>query len=156
MSVLTVRMMQAMTSPTLSPVSPSTLSSIQQTALWSTLQLTLAHNKNKTKQSKGGQSQSLQTYSIHSTLANSSTSHDRKINRSKCKWEVAPIRNFFNRDTDLMRHIKHIHVSPRTYSCNINRCRKSCSRKGNLMQHIRTHQKSHRAQLDLVNGSSVE
>ncbi|OJJ33467.1 hypothetical protein ASPWEDRAFT_623110 [Aspergillus wentii DTO 134E9] len=79
-----------------------------------------------------------------------------KINRSKCKWEVAPIRNFFNRDTDLMRHIKHIHVSPRTYSCNINRCRKSCSRKGNLMQHIRTHQKSHRAQLDLVNGSSVE
>ncbi|PLB50166.1 hypothetical protein P170DRAFT_435355 [Aspergillus steynii IBT 23096] len=53
-----------------------------------------------------------------------------------CKWEgCTHKRNHFRREIDLMRHVKNIHVSPRSYRCDV--CNMLFNRRDNLEAHTR-------------------
>lgn len=55
----------------------------------------------------------------------------------KCKWEGCKYSGYFTRETELVRHVKCVHISPRSYLCPVAGCRKVCNRKDNLDEHLR-------------------
>jgi hypothetical protein len=54
-----------------------------------------------------------------------------------CKWEGCKYDGFFKREVDLVRHVRCVHISPRSYSCPAGGCRKSFNRKDNRDAHFR-------------------
>ncbi|KAE8311091.1 hypothetical protein BDV41DRAFT_542968 [Aspergillus transmontanensis] len=82
-------------------------------------------------------------HNVH-TNVNQSAKDARPILR--CKWEGCTSRRHFNREADLVRHIKTIHISPRSYKCAIENCSKTYNRGDNLKEHmLKVHQISHDA-----------
>ncbi|XHG03088.1 hypothetical protein AWENTII_006410 [Aspergillus wentii] len=63
----------------------------------------------------------------------------KRARRFKCKWEGCPSKPSFNRDVDLLRHVKTIHICPRSYVCYIPGCQKRFNRKDNLTEHIKNY-----------------
>ncbi|KAE8423474.1 hypothetical protein BDV36DRAFT_242659 [Aspergillus pseudocaelatus] len=62
----------------------------------------------------------------------------------RCRWEGCTSRRQFNREADLVRHIRTLHIAPRSYKCIIENCSKTYNRGDNLKEHIlRVHQVSH-------------
>ncbi|KAE8166925.1 hypothetical protein BDV40DRAFT_295955 [Aspergillus tamarii] len=55
----------------------------------------------------------------------------------RCGWKDCNYQGTFGRKAELMRHIDTQHVSPRSYDCPIQGCRKVCNREDNLLEHIR-------------------
>ncbi|KAE8415233.1 hypothetical protein BDV36DRAFT_263237 [Aspergillus pseudocaelatus] len=54
----------------------------------------------------------------------------------RCKWEGCTSIKCFNREADLLRHVKTIHIAPRSYRCNVDGCFKSFNRDDNLKEHM--------------------
>ncbi|KAE8359566.1 hypothetical protein BDV27DRAFT_149476 [Aspergillus caelatus] len=54
----------------------------------------------------------------------------------RCKWEGCTSTKCFNREADLLRHVKTIHIAPRSYRCNVDGCFKSFNTDDNLKEHI--------------------
>ncbi|PWY69657.1 hypothetical protein BO94DRAFT_590440 [Aspergillus sclerotioniger CBS 115572] len=60
--------------------------------------------------------------------------------RLRCEWKGCNYRNSFNRPTDLIRHVKTIHILPHSFTCDVPGCDKTFSRKDNFMEHkLRVH-----------------
>ncbi|OJJ29861.1 hypothetical protein ASPWEDRAFT_188278 [Aspergillus wentii DTO 134E9] len=58
----------------------------------------------------------------------------------KCRWEGCRYKRNFRRCIELDRHVRTIHIFPRSYHCNVDRCTRSFNRKDNLKEHkIRVH-----------------
>ncbi|KAE8332893.1 hypothetical protein BDV39DRAFT_199896 [Aspergillus sergii] len=58
----------------------------------------------------------------------------------RCRWEGCTSTKWFNREAELLRHVKTIHIAPRSYRCNIDGCFKSFNRGDNLKDHkLRVH-----------------
>ncbi|KAL3481010.1 hypothetical protein BJX99DRAFT_194876 [Aspergillus californicus] len=53
-----------------------------------------------------------------------------------CKWKDCRSRHVFHRDTDLLRHVKTIHIMPYAYPCQVSGCRKAFSRKDKVTNHM--------------------
>ncbi|KAE8383156.1 hypothetical protein BDV26DRAFT_252219 [Aspergillus bertholletiae] len=59
-----------------------------------------------------------------------------------CRWDGCTYRRLFNREADLVRHVKTKHISPRCHKCTVNACTKSFNRGDNLRDHmVRMHHK---------------
>ncbi|OGM49575.1 hypothetical protein ABOM_001657 [Aspergillus bombycis] len=54
----------------------------------------------------------------------------------RCKWEGCTSTKIFNREADLVRHVRTIHIAPRSYRCNVDGCFKSFNRGDNLKEHM--------------------
>ncbi|KAE8141789.1 hypothetical protein BDV38DRAFT_278572 [Aspergillus pseudotamarii] len=54
----------------------------------------------------------------------------------RCKWEGCTSTKSFNREADLLRHVRTIHIAPRSYRCNVDGCLKSFNRSDNLKGHM--------------------
>ncbi|XHF97083.1 hypothetical protein AWENTII_000686 [Aspergillus wentii] len=54
----------------------------------------------------------------------------------RCRWEGCTYKKHFGRDVDLLRHVKHIHVLPRSFPCDVDGCSKTFNRKDNLKEHL--------------------
>jgi hypothetical protein len=66
-------------------------------------------------------------------------SHALVVPARKCKWEGCKYMGSFGRDTDLLRHVKAVHVSPSKYRCPLAGCGKLFGRKDGMETHRRTH-----------------
>ncbi|OJJ43583.1 hypothetical protein ASPZODRAFT_28239 [Penicilliopsis zonata CBS 506.65] len=55
----------------------------------------------------------------------------------RCKWEGCRYSGSFNRIGDLLRHVRNIHVCPRSYPCPVQSCGEIFNRKDNLQEHMR-------------------
>ncbi|KAL2825448.1 hypothetical protein BDW59DRAFT_72829 [Aspergillus cavernicola] len=55
----------------------------------------------------------------------------------ECKWEGCTCTRHFTRESELLRHIRYIHLNPRQYTCPINLHCKPFNRKDNLREHMR-------------------
>ncbi|KNG83295.1 hypothetical protein ANOM_008717 [Aspergillus nomiae NRRL 13137] len=53
-----------------------------------------------------------------------------------CKWEGCTSTKIFNREADLVRHVRTIHIAPRSYRCNVDGCFRSFNRGDNLKEHM--------------------
>ncbi|KAL2862619.1 uncharacterized protein BJX67DRAFT_365887 [Aspergillus lucknowensis] len=56
----------------------------------------------------------------------------------RCKWQGCRSYTSFRRETDLLRHLRTVHVSPKAYPCPEPNCDKGFGRK----DHLRTHQRN--------------
>ncbi|KAB8260692.1 hypothetical protein BDV32DRAFT_149126 [Aspergillus pseudonomiae] len=54
----------------------------------------------------------------------------------RCKWEGCTSTKIFNREADLVRHVRTIHIAPRSYRCNVGGCFRSFNRGDNLKEHM--------------------
>ncbi|PIG81888.1 hypothetical protein AARAC_003716 [Aspergillus arachidicola] len=54
----------------------------------------------------------------------------------RCKWEGCTVMKCFNREADLLRHVRTIHIAPRSYRCNVDGCFKCFNRGDNLKEHM--------------------
>ncbi|KAB8209359.1 hypothetical protein BDV34DRAFT_221749 [Aspergillus parasiticus] len=80
-------------------------------------------------------------HNVH-TNVNQSAKDARPILR--CRWEGCTSRRHFNREADLVRHIKTLHIAPRSYKCVVGDCSKTYNRGDNLKEHmLKVHQISH-------------
>ncbi|KAB8252807.1 hypothetical protein BDV35DRAFT_386853 [Aspergillus flavus] len=78
------------------------------------------------------------------TNVNQSAKDARPILR--CRWEGCTSRRHFNREADLVRHIKTLHIAPRSYKCVVGDCSKTYNRGDNLKEHmLKVHRISHDA-----------
>ncbi|THC87030.1 hypothetical protein EYZ11_013524 [Aspergillus tanneri] len=60
----------------------------------------------------------------------------------RCRWDGCTYRRHFNREADLVRHVKTKHISPRCHKCAVKSCTKSFNREDNLRHHMaRVHQR---------------
>ncbi|KAK6837542.1 hypothetical protein RU639_001425 [Aspergillus parasiticus] len=58
----------------------------------------------------------------------------------RCRWEGYTSTKWFNREAELLRHVKTIHIAPRSYRCSVDGCFKSFNRSDNLKDHkLRVH-----------------
>ncbi|PYI09423.1 hypothetical protein BO78DRAFT_415700 [Aspergillus sclerotiicarbonarius CBS 121057] len=55
----------------------------------------------------------------------------------RCEWRGCTYFHTFNRHADLLRHVKNLHVTPRSYACPI--CDRRFNQSYNMRNHIRTH-----------------
>ncbi|KAE8356033.1 hypothetical protein BDV28DRAFT_145535 [Aspergillus coremiiformis] len=88
--------------------------------------------------------QAMRSQSTGRLPSNPATVNERE-NRDRrhlrCRWEGCTFTRAFNRDADLVRHLKTIHISPRSYRCTVDGCFKSFNREDRLNDHkLRVHQ----------------
>ncbi|KAE8322524.1 hypothetical protein BDV39DRAFT_209665 [Aspergillus sergii] len=82
----------------------------------------------------------------HDVLTNVNQSENNARPILRCRWEGCTSRRHFNREADLMRHIKTLHIAPRSYKCVMENCSKAYNRGDNLKEHmLRVHQRPHDA-----------
>ncbi|KAL2801976.1 hypothetical protein BJX63DRAFT_416095 [Aspergillus granulosus] len=55
----------------------------------------------------------------------------------KCMWEGCNSSTSFQREGDLIRHLKTIHISPDAYPCHEAKCSKTFGRNDHLQNHLR-------------------
>ncbi|RMZ39659.1 hypothetical protein AFCA_002547 [Aspergillus flavus] len=73
------------------------------------------------------------------------TNNNRESRRNqqlaqRCRWEGCTSTRCFNREADLLRHVRYIHIAPQSYQCDVNGCFKSFNRGDNLKDHkLRVH-----------------
>ncbi|KAE8147143.1 hypothetical protein BDV25DRAFT_143036 [Aspergillus avenaceus] len=82
----------------------------------------------------------LEIMNPHSTQSEDLGTNIHEDSRSealRCKWDGCNYTGVFGRKAELMRHIEAIHVSPKSYNCPVNHCRRSFNRSDNLKEHIR-------------------
>ncbi|PLN84025.1 hypothetical protein BDW42DRAFT_199783 [Aspergillus taichungensis] len=56
----------------------------------------------------------------------------------QCKWEDCRYLGGFQRVSELIRHIRNLHITPLSWPCPVPDCDKICNREDNLLQHMRT------------------
>ncbi|RAK96519.1 C2H2-type zinc finger protein [Aspergillus ibericus CBS 121593] len=56
----------------------------------------------------------------------------------RCEWRGCTYRNTFNRPADLIRHVRNLHVAPRSFACYM--CGRRFNQAYNLRNHMRVHQ----------------
>jgi hypothetical protein len=66
-----------------------------------------------------------------------SSCHPRPATIFECKWEGCQYPGSFNREHDLLRHLRTIHIAPLAHSYPVKECRKVCNREDNLLQHMK-------------------
>lgn len=54
----------------------------------------------------------------------------------RCRWENCTSRTSFKREADLIRHIKHTHISPNAHVCPERNCGRPFGRKDHLQAHM--------------------
>lgn len=59
----------------------------------------------------------------------------------QCKWLGCRSSASFRRETELIRHLKTIHIAPNAYPCLEPNCGVAFGRKDHLKAHVKTHQK---------------
>jgi hypothetical protein len=69
--------------------------------------------------------------------APSSTSHGTFLPQ-QCKWEDCGSSTIFQREGDLIRHLKTIHISPNAYPCPEPECPRAFGRNDHLKNHLKT------------------
>ncbi|KAL4928146.1 uncharacterized protein BDV17DRAFT_264895 [Aspergillus undulatus] len=71
--------------------------------------------------------------------SNSATVHTPNSNTPlfRCRWEGCQSSTLFRRETDLLRHIKTIHISPEAYPCPEANCDRVFGRKDHVAQHMK-------------------
>ncbi|KAE8306933.1 hypothetical protein BDV41DRAFT_585101 [Aspergillus transmontanensis] len=58
----------------------------------------------------------------------------------RCRWEGCTSTRCFNREADLVRHVRTIHIAPQSYRCDVDGCFKLFNRGDNLNDHkLRVH-----------------
>ncbi|KAJ0424703.1 hypothetical protein BJY00DRAFT_276195 [Aspergillus carlsbadensis] len=60
--------------------------------------------------------------------------------RYHCRWERCQNSTGFKRVSDIIRHIKEVHLAPDAYPCRVHGCGKTFNRAERLRHHERTHQ----------------
>ncbi|KAB8217993.1 hypothetical protein BDV33DRAFT_131518 [Aspergillus novoparasiticus] len=75
------------------------------------------------------------------TSANNNRESRRKQQLAqRCRWEGCTSTRCFNREADLLRHVRYIHIAPRSYQCDVDGCFRSFNRGDNLKDHkLRVH-----------------
>ncbi|PLB40096.1 uncharacterized protein BDW47DRAFT_102238 [Aspergillus candidus] len=69
---------------------------------------------------------------------NNRTANPRRTTPLQCKWEDCHYLGRFQRVSELIRHIRNLHITPLAYPCPVPDCDKTCNREDNLLQHMRT------------------
>lgn len=61
----------------------------------------------------------------------------------RCRWEGCEYTGTFSRESDLLRHLKTVHICKDSYCCPVEGCQKVSNRCDNMKEHIRrVHQRS--------------
>ncbi|PKY07437.1 hypothetical protein P168DRAFT_279406 [Aspergillus campestris IBT 28561] len=69
---------------------------------------------------------------------NNRTANSQRTTPLQCKWEGCRYLGEFQRVSELIRHIRTLHITPLDYPCPVPGCDKICNREDNLLQHMRT------------------
>jgi hypothetical protein len=70
----------------------------------------------------------------------SSVPHDSEITPIVCLWQGCTYTGYFQRQAELLRHVKHVHIYRRSFPCPVEGCSSCFNRRDNLQVHLnRTH-----------------
>ncbi|KJK63834.1 hypothetical protein P875_00064728 [Aspergillus parasiticus SU-1] len=81
------------------------------------------------------EAQSMKTQQETHANNNKESGKNRRL-AQRCKWEGCTSTKCFNREADLLRHVRTIHIAPRSYRCNVDGCFKCFNRGDNLKEHM--------------------
>jgi uncharacterized Zn-finger protein len=65
------------------------------------------------------------------------SAHTKVVEPLQCEWAGCTSTATFGRKHELKRHLKHQHVEPTTFYCEVHGCGKTCKREDNLREHMK-------------------